>query len=765
VVRARQKELDRTVILKLMEVGEDLESDEATRARREAQVLADLHHPGIVQLLDYEVAPPWISLAYPDDGGVALQHHPEKASWAQAERLRRLLSETLEGLGAAHEAGILHRDIKPGNLLAYPDGTVKWIDFGLALATDETRRLTRTGLFLGTPLYASPEQVGGIPLAPTADLYSLGLLVYELAVGTHPLKANDLGAILHKQLMVTPPPLREQRPDLPGKLTDLVDALIKKDPAERPASAAEALEWLRAPEPTPVEPPSRKRSTAALPPPQAPRPETPPAPPTPSPAPPSRARTLALVLLAGAAGYLLRGVPGTPERHPPGSPSSPASTPAPAAFDLEAWADQLPRDWARAESWYVAPDGGLMRSLDGSPPDGAVRLTRGLPYLLERQYQEIPALRRAREALASGFSFDDLDQEQRERIREAEAPLREAGVPAPFGPLLEVRTVPEDRGRDLPADRWTRDYRDLEGSIEPWVGAMFRYTEELVAEIGRVDALLEGPPLDVDAPYYKLQWLLGVRRVIEHNDRRPTLQLATLALAFERERDDFYRLTEDILLAYRRVAYCALRAMEASPREAPQVAVALYRLADWISALVDAAIPQIPEELLGGRLPRRGPGALVCGYLYSEYAKRHHVAARILEHADPGLLTRAETRCVECLDAARADPTDHTFFRTYLYSSMWNDPSHWITTEHRRRWIEDTVTWLRSADPKQGSGVLRRMIVELGALRRLDPYRARLGELRVQEALIEDLGVDLHRHPPEERGHVLQVFPELAQQD
>ena len=116
----------------------------------------------------------------------------------------RLATDVLAGLGHAHEADILHRDIKPGNILVTESGTAKLADFGIAKATEETVDLTDSGAILGTVSYASPEQLSGEPLGPSSDLYSLGCVLYECVTGSPPFVADNLAALVNQQQFSSP---------------------------------------------------------------------------------------------------------------------------------------------------------------------------------------------------------------------------------------------------------------------------------------------------------------------------------------------------------------------------------------------------------------------------------------------------------------------------------------------------------------------------------------------------------------------------------
>ena len=152
--------------------------------------------------------------------------------------------QTAAGLAAAHDKGLIHRDIKPGNILLEQSGQrVKLTDFGLARAAEDVR-LTRSGLVAGTPLYMSPEQASGEELDARSDLFSLGVVLYELAAGEPPFTGKTPLAVLKRVAEDQPVPLRERNPELPEWFARIVDRLLAKKPADRFQSAREVADTL-----------------------------------------------------------------------------------------------------------------------------------------------------------------------------------------------------------------------------------------------------------------------------------------------------------------------------------------------------------------------------------------------------------------------------------------------------------------------------------------------------------------------------------------
>lgn len=151
----------------------------------------------------------------------------------------RIGQQMADGLAAAHAAGIIHRDVKPANVwLEAPTGRVKLLDFGLARAADSRSGLTQTGTIIGTPDFMSPEQARGEDLDPRSDLFSLGAVLYAMCSGRNPFQGKSTMAVLTALAVETPRPAGELNPALPAALSELVDLLLKKDPNERPESAA-----------------------------------------------------------------------------------------------------------------------------------------------------------------------------------------------------------------------------------------------------------------------------------------------------------------------------------------------------------------------------------------------------------------------------------------------------------------------------------------------------------------------------------------------
>jgi serine/threonine-protein kinase len=150
------------------------------------------------------------------------------------DRTLDLVEQAAAALQVAHDGGVVHRDVKPGNLLLRPDGRLSVTDFGIAHAAGAAA-LTRTGQVVGTASYLSPEQASGRPVSPATDLYALGVVAYECLSGDRPFERDDPVAVLLAHLQTPPPPLP---PDVPAPVAELVHRLLAKDPADRPPPPA-----------------------------------------------------------------------------------------------------------------------------------------------------------------------------------------------------------------------------------------------------------------------------------------------------------------------------------------------------------------------------------------------------------------------------------------------------------------------------------------------------------------------------------------------
>ncbi|MEZ0577566.1 serine/threonine protein kinase [Nocardioides sp. MH1] len=251
VWRATDLRLNREVAVKVLK--HELADDPQFRARfdTEARNAGALHHPGIAGVFDYDSHPggPDSTLS-PFLVMELVEGQPLSTLLAQAKDsgraldpavVRDLVTQTADALAVAHQAGIVHRDVKPANLMITPDRRVKVTDFGIARAADDAQ-ITRTGAVMGTPQYLSPEQARGNPSTPSSDVYSLGVVAFEALAGRRPFEAETpvATALAHLQQ-----PVPDLPADLPDDLRRIVRRALAKDPGERYADGAELAAALR----------------------------------------------------------------------------------------------------------------------------------------------------------------------------------------------------------------------------------------------------------------------------------------------------------------------------------------------------------------------------------------------------------------------------------------------------------------------------------------------------------------------------------------
>ena len=248
VFRATDSVLERPVAVKLLaeHLAEDV--DFVARFRREALSAARLQHPNIVQVFDSGRDPEsdrhYIVMEYVDGPSCAdllREHKMLDIDWTV-----HLLRDSCHGLDYAHRAGVVHRDVKPGNLLvARETNTTKLADFGIAKAAEQTR-ITQVGAVLGTAAYLSPEQARGEEAGPASDLYSLGVCAYQFLTGRLPHEYASLTELALKQQQDPVQPITALRPDVPPELDDAVRLCLERDPGNRYRSALELGQALEA---------------------------------------------------------------------------------------------------------------------------------------------------------------------------------------------------------------------------------------------------------------------------------------------------------------------------------------------------------------------------------------------------------------------------------------------------------------------------------------------------------------------------------------
>jgi serine/threonine protein kinase len=240
VYEATQLSLNRVVALKLL--ASNLSDDPGFRARfeREGHVQAALDHEHIVTVYEAGQSEHGLFLAMRLIAGPTLKRLI-LAGDLDPRRSVRLLAQVAYALDAAHEAGLIHRDIKPQNILIGDRDHAYLADFGLIKAPDEAR-LTGTGQFIGTIDYVAPEQIQGDPATPASDVYALTGVLYECLTGEVPYPKPSEAATLHAHVMQPPPVLSERRPDLPPALDGVIAQGMAKDPWSRPSQAAELIQ-------------------------------------------------------------------------------------------------------------------------------------------------------------------------------------------------------------------------------------------------------------------------------------------------------------------------------------------------------------------------------------------------------------------------------------------------------------------------------------------------------------------------------------------
>ena len=246
VLHAFDSALERDVALKVL--SPELSSNSTARQRfcREARAAAAVTHDHIVAVHsvneDEESGLPYIVMQLVS--GESLEQRLRRTGKLSVQETVRLLSQAASGLAAAHATGLIHRDIKPGNMLIEPDGRLKLTDFGLARAHEDLK-LTKTGYVSGTPLYMAPEQARGDEIDARSDLFSLGVVMYEALAGRPPFEGKTPLAVLRRVADDAHEPLGKLNPNVPEWLEDVVDSLLSKEPKDRISTAAELTKVLR----------------------------------------------------------------------------------------------------------------------------------------------------------------------------------------------------------------------------------------------------------------------------------------------------------------------------------------------------------------------------------------------------------------------------------------------------------------------------------------------------------------------------------------
>ncbi len=248
VYQGRDPKINRVVAIKTLALSQEFEEDELEDVKqrffREAETAGRLNHPNIVTIYDageeHDLA--YISMEYLK--GKDLTPYTKSENLLALERVLHMVADSAEALAYAHEHNVVHRDVKPGNIMYDADTqTLKITDFGIARITDSSR--TKTGMVLGTPSYMSPEQLAGKKVDGRSDLFSLGVMLYQMVTGKLPFSADSMATLMYKIANEAHQPVHELEPDLPRCVADVIDRAMQKDPEARYPDGREMAADLR----------------------------------------------------------------------------------------------------------------------------------------------------------------------------------------------------------------------------------------------------------------------------------------------------------------------------------------------------------------------------------------------------------------------------------------------------------------------------------------------------------------------------------------
>jgi len=234
IYKARARKTGKLVAIKILLKKRNTFDEDLKRFQREAKFAMELNHPNIVKTHSVGVVKGNYYIITDYIKGETLQERMMRTSITTWEACR-IIHEVAAGLEYAHNKGILHRDLKPGNIMITENGGVKILDFGLAKHIDSTTRLTATGTVMGTPAYMSPEQAAGENrlLSGRSDIYSLGVILYEMLTGETPFRAESSVQLLKKVIEGVPRPIRKVKKDIPEALETIIEKCIEKNPKHR----------------------------------------------------------------------------------------------------------------------------------------------------------------------------------------------------------------------------------------------------------------------------------------------------------------------------------------------------------------------------------------------------------------------------------------------------------------------------------------------------------------------------------------------------